>query len=359
MGKEYSIGVVPGDGIGPEIITQAEKVLTATEKAFGFRLNFTKYPLGGDHFLKTKQLLPEEILTELASQKAILLGAIGHPGVPPGILEREIVLSMRFRMDLYINLRPIKLYPGVETVLKGKGPDDIDLIIVRENTEGLYAGVGGCLNRNTDKEVAVQESINTYGAVHRCLQYAFELAGRRPRRKLTLVAKTNVLNYASDLWKRVFDALSLEYPEVETNYNHIDAANMWLVKNPENYSVIVTDNLFGDIISDLGAILAGGLGLAAGGNIHPGKTSMFEPIGGSAPKYTGLDVANPLAAILSAGLMLDDLGEKEAAKAVEQAVIKTISTMDGMSAGRMGAGTNAIGDRVRNFILDPELKKGG
>ncbi len=354
MDKEYSIGIIPGDGIGPEIITQAEKALSATERVFGFKVNCTKYPLGGDHFMKTKELLPDQVLSELVGQDAILLGAIGHPDVTPGILEHEIILKMRFVMDLYINLRPIKLYPGVETVLKGKGPDDIDLIIVRENTEGLYTGAGGSLFQGTDKEVAVQESINTYGSVHRCLRYAFELAKRRPRRKLTLVAKTNVLNYASNLWKRVFDAMSLEYPEVETDYNHIDAANMWLVKNPENYSVMVTDNLFGDIISDLGAIVAGGLGLAAGGNIHPGKTSMFEPIGGSAPKYTGLDVANPLATVLSAGLMLDYLGEKEAAAAVQHAVIRTISTMKSMSAGQMGAGTNEIGDRVQGFIQDPE-----
>ena len=229
-------------------------------------------------------------------------------------------------------------------------------MIVRENTEGLYSGVGGSLFKDTDKEVAVQESVNTYGAVYRCLQYAFELAKHRERQKLTLVAKTNVLAYASGLWERVFHALSREYPEVETDYNHIDAANMWMVKNPEKFSVVVTDNLFGDIISDLGAIIAGGLGLAAGGNINPGKASIFEPIGGSAPKYAGLDVVNPFAAILSAGLMLDYLGEKEAAAAVERAVIKTIPTMKSMSAGRMGAGTNAVGDRVRNYLIDSEAE---
>lgn len=350
MSHQYDIGLIPGDGIGPEVVAQADKALAAAGDVYGFSFNRTEYPLGGDHYLETGQLLTETTLSELKDQQAILLGAIGHPGVKPGILEKGILLNMRFQLDLYINLRPIKLYRGVETPLAGKKPEDIDLIIVRENTEGLYTGAGGSLFAGTDKEVAVQESINTYASVARCLRYAFDLAQSRPRRELTLVAKTNVLNYASGLWERVFNQLATEYPEVKTDYNHIDAATMWLVKSPEAYSVMVTDNLFGDIISDLGAMIAGGLGLAAGGNINPGHVSMFEPIGGSAPKYAGLDAANPLATILSAGLLLRHVGQAEAAQAVENAVGRVIPTMDSMGAGRMGAGTAEIGDKVAAAI---------
>ncbi len=350
MTTEYDIGLIPGDGIGPEVVAQADKALAAAEDVFGFKLNRTSFPLGGEHYLATGQTLPEDMFSELSQQRAILLGAIGHPQVEPGILEKEVLLSLRFRLDLYINLRPIKLYPGVETPLAGKGPEDIDFVIVRENTEGLYAGAGGRLFGGTDREVAVQESINTYSGVARCLRYAFELARSRLRKRLTLVAKTNVLTYASGLWERVFKELAAEYPEVTVDYNHVDAAAMWLVKDPEAYSVMVTDNLFGDILSDLGAMIAGGLGLAAGGNIKPGQTSMFEPIGGSAPKYAGRDAANPLATILAAGLMLDHLGQRQAAAAVERAVAETILTMDSMRAGRMGAGTAEIGDRVAAAI---------
>jgi len=350
MSREFNIGLVPGDGIGPEITAQAVKTLKAAASAFGFNLHLTDYPLGGEHYLATGQTLPEDVFQELKGQDAILLGAIGHPRIKPGILEKEILLTMRFRLDLYINLRPIKLYPGVETPLKDKGPKEIDLVIVRENTEGLYTGAGGRLFAGTDKEVATQESINTYPSCRRALKYGFELARTMAPKKLTLVGKTNVLTNASALWVRAMEDLAPEFPEVETDYAHVDATSMWLVTRPEVFKVIVTDNLFGDIISDLGAAISGGLGVAAGGNIRPGEVSIFEPIGGSAPKYTGQDVVNPLAAILSARLLLLHLGEKEAAEAVERAVAQTILTLSGMAAGKMGCGTAEVGDRVAAAI---------
>lgn len=347
---QYNIGIIAGDGIGPEVVEQADKVLAAAEDVYGFKLNRTPYPIGGEYYKQTGEALPGTMFDEMKTQDSLLLGAIGHPDVAPGILEKGILLTMRFEMDLYINLRPIKLYPGVEGPLAGKGPEDIDFVIVRENTEGLYVGAGGTLHQGTEREVAIQESINTYASIRRCLEYSFELAAKRPVKKLTMVAKTNVLNYSSALWFRVFQELAPDYPDVEIDYNHVDAAGMWLIKSPEYFSVLVTDNLFGDILSDAGAIIAGGLGLAAGGNIRPGACSMFEPIGGSAPKYTGLDVANPLATILSAGLLMDHLGQPEAARAIEKAVMDTIPTMDSMSAGKMGAGTAAIGDRVAEAV---------
>ena len=350
MSKDYNIGLIPGDGIGPEITAQAVKALNAASSKYGFNLNLTEYPLGGENYLVTGQTLPENIFQEIKDQDAIFLGAIGHPEIKPGILEKEILLTLRFRLDLYINLRPIKLYPGVETPLKDKGPEEIDLVIVRENTEGLYTGAGGRLFAGTDKEVATQESINTYPSCRRAMKYGFELARTMAPKKLTLVGKTNVLTNASALWVRAMEDLAPEFSDVETDYAHVDATSMWLVTSPEAFKVIVTDNLFGDIISDLGAAISGGLGLAAGGNIRPGEVSIFEPIGGSAPKYAGQDVVNPLAAILSARLLLLHLGEEEAAQAVERAVARTILTLSGMSAGRMGCGTTEVGDRVAKAI---------
>jgi 3-isopropylmalate dehydrogenase len=351
MKTEFNIAVIAGDGIGPEITAQAVKALTAAGQVHGLKFRLTDYPLGGAHYLKTGQTLPESVFTELQGQDAILMGAIGHPEVKPGVLEKDILLALRFRLDLYVNLRPIKLYPGVETPLKGKGPQEIDLVIVRENTEGLYTGAGGRLFAGTDREVATQESINTYPSCRRALVYGFELARKTKPAKLTLVGKANVLTYASTLWQRAMADLAPGYPEVETDYNHVDAASMWLVTRPESYRVMVTDNLFGDILSDLGAAISGGLGVAAGGNIHPGRVSMFEPIGGSAPKYAGQDVVNPLAAILSTRLLLEHLGQPAAAARVEGAAAATILTMKGMSAGKMGAGTAEIGERVRRNIL--------
>ncbi len=351
MSKKYDIAVIPGDGIGPEITAQAIKALEACAKVHGFSVKRTAYPLGGEHYLKTGETLPESMFNELKSHQAILLGAIGHPDVRPGVLEKEILLATRFRLDLYINLRPIKLYPGVPTPLRGKGPEEIDMVIVRENTEGLYTGAGGRLFAGTEKEVATQESINTYASCRRALVYGFELARKYNPRKLTLVGKTNVLTNASALWERCRLELAPQYADVASDYAHVDATCMWMVTRPEAFKVIVTDNLFGDIISDLGAAISGGLGVAAGGNIAPGRVSMFEPIGGSAPKYTGQNVANPLAAILSVKLLLEHLGEAAAAQTLEKAVSATILTMPDMAAGKMGAGTEEIGNRVRDKIL--------
>ncbi|MBP1724458.1 MAG: 3-isopropylmalate dehydrogenase, partial [Deltaproteobacteria bacterium] len=336
----YQIAVIPGDGTGPEVVNEGLKVLKAVMQKENFKMDFTSYDLGRDRYLKTGEILPDSVLSEFRKFHAIFLGAIGHPDVKPGLLEQGIILKTRFALDQYINLRPVKLYPGVDSPLKDKGPEHIDFVIVRENTEGLYTGAGGVLKRGTPDEVAVQESINTRKGVERCLRYAFQYCVKRNRaRKLTMAAKTNVLNYASDLWMRVFQELAKEYPQVKTDYTHIDALCMWMVKNPEWYDVVVTDNLFGDIVTDLGAMIQGGLGIAAGGNINPdpGGVSMFEPMGGSAPKYTGKNVINPMAAISAAMMMLDHLGEKKAAERVEKAMMQVLAKhLKGMGAGEMG-----------------------
>jgi 3-isopropylmalate dehydrogenase len=297
-------------------------------------------------------LLPEELIEELKSMDAIYLGAIGHPDVRPGILEREILLKMRFVLDLYINLRPVVLYPGVDTPLKDKGPEDIDFLVVRENTEGMYAGGGGFFKKGTPDEVAIQESVNTRKGVERCIRYAFEVCRKRNKKKrLTLCGKTNVLIYESDLWFRVFEEVSKKYPDVETNYQHVDAICMWMIKNPEQFDVIVTTNLFGDIITDLGAIVQGGLGIAAGGNINPEGAAMFEPMGGSAPKYTGLNVINPMAAIAAAQMMVDYLGEKEAAEILQRAMKAVLKNhLKSLEAKKMGYGTKEVGDLVVEYI---------
>jgi len=343
----YSIAVIPGDGTGPEVVREGIKALNAAARKFGFSLDYHTFPYGGDHYKKTGETLPEKALDELRQFPAILLGAIGHPDVAPGILETGILLKLRFGLDQYVNLRPIKLYEGVETPLKEKGPEDIDFVVIRENTEGLYAGAGGFLKRGTPDEVAIQESINTRKGVERCVRYAFELTRKRNRKKkLTLCGKTNVLTYAFDLWLRTFNEVAKEYPDIETDYAHVDAICMWMIKNPETFDVIVTDNMFGDIITDLGAMIQGGMGIAAGGNINPEGTSMFEPIGGSAPKYAGKHVINPLAAISSAAMLLEYLGEAAAAAAVEQAVQAVIPRLKSLSAGKMGYRTEEVGDLV-------------
>src|SRR4030042_1386339 len=281
MKRSYKIAVIPGDGTGPEVVGEGLKVLKAVAQAEGFKTELTEYDLGGERYLKTSETLPDAVLAELRQMDAIFLGAIGHPKVKPGILEKGILLRIRFELDLYINLRPVRLYPGVATPLRDKGPKEIDFVIVRENTEGLYAGAGGCLKKGTPDEVAIQESINTRKGVERCIRYAFEFCRRRANgKKLTLCGQTNVLTYAFDLWERAFQELAKEYPDITTDYAHVDAICMWMVKNPEWFDVIVTDNLFGDIITDLGAMIQGGMGIAAGGNINPEGTSMFEPIGG-------------------------------------------------------------------------------
>jgi len=270
MTKEYHISVIPGDGTGPEVVAEGIKILQTLADKFGFKLNFTYYNIGGEHYKATGEILPENILESISESNAIYLGAIGHPDVKPGILEKGILLKLRFYFDQYINLRPVKLYEGVETPLKDKGPSDIDFVVVRENTEGLYAGAGGCLKHGTADEVAIQESINTRKGVERCVRYAFEYCRKRnQRKKLTLCGKTNVLTFAFELWERTFYEVAKEYPDIETDYAHVDAICMWMVKNPEWFDVIVTDNMFGDIITDLGAMIQGGMGIAAGANINP------------------------------------------------------------------------------------------
>ncbi|MEW6552830.1 MAG: 3-isopropylmalate dehydrogenase [Actinomycetota bacterium] len=350
----YKIAVIPGDGTGPEVAREGVKALEAVADVAGFDYDLKFFDYGGDRYLKTGMVLADEELDGLRDFDAIFLGAIGHPDVKPGILEQGILLNIRFALDQYINLRPVKLYPGVDTPLKDKGPEDIDFVVVRENTEGLYAGTGGFLRKGTPEEVAVQESVNTRKGVERCLRFAYEYCRRRDReRKLTLCGKTNVLTYAWDLWERAFDELAPEYPDITTDYAHVDAICMWFVKNPEWFDVVVTDNMFGDIITDLGAMIQGGMGIAAGGNINPGGTSMFEPIGGSAPKYTGKDVINPLAAICAVQMMLDHLEERKAADCIEKAVMRVCSQdLESMSAGKMGKSTTEVGDLVVKYIRE-------
>ena len=346
MTKKYTISVLGGDGTGPEVVEQAIKVLSHTQKKYNIDLNFINNNIGGERYLKNGNLVTEEDLYEFSQSDAMLLGALGHPDVKPGILELGILLNLRKRFDQYINLRPVTLYPGVETPIVNKTPEDINFVVVRENTEGLYAGAGGFIHHGTSKEVATQESINTRFAVERCIRYAFEYTKKSGRKKVTLCAKTNVLTYAHDLWERVFYEVAEEYSDIETDYAHVDALCMWMIKNPEWFDVIVTDNMFGDIITDLGAIIQGGMGIAAGGNINPEGVSMFEPIGGSAPKYTGKNKINPLACIAAAAMMMDTIGEKDYGKAIEEAVKKVASEIPSLSAGKMGMGTSEIGDKV-------------
>ncbi|HOM71290.1 MAG TPA: 3-isopropylmalate dehydrogenase [Armatimonadota bacterium] len=350
----YKIAVIPGDGTGPEVVREGLKVLEAAAQKVGIKYETTTYDFGGDRYLATGEILPDSAVDELRGYDAIYLGAIGHPDVKPGILEKGILLRMRFELDQYINLRPVKLYPGVWTPIKDKGPEEIDFVIVRENTEGLYTGGGGFLKKGTPDEVAIQESINTRKGVERCLRYAFEYTRKRNRaKKLTLVGKTNVLTYAFDLWERAFHEVGQEYPDIERDYANVDATCMWMVKNPEWFDVIVTDNMFGDIITDLGAMIQGGMGIAAGGNINPEGVSMFEPIGGSAPKYTGMNIINPLAAIGSVQMMLETLGEEQAASYIDKAIAKVTSEkLKSLAAGKMGYSTSEVGDMVAQFVAE-------
>jgi 3-isopropylmalate dehydrogenase len=350
--KNYKIGVIGGDGTGPEVAAESVKVLKAAAEKFGFTLEFEDFDFDGTRYLKTGTVMNDEDIQRIKTKDSVLLGAIGHPDVKPGILEKGILLRMRFELDQYINLRPVKLYEGVETPLKDKGPEEIDFVVVRENTEGLYTGAGGFLKKGTPDEIAVQESINTRKGVERCLRFAFEYTQKRNKKKmLTLCGKTNVLTYAFDLWERTFYEIAPEYPDVKTDYAHVDATCMWMVKNPEFFDVIVTDNMFGDIITDLGAVLQGGMGIAAGGNINPNGVSMFEPIGGSAPKYTGKNVINPLAAIGAGQMMLEQLGEEKAAAAIESAIMKAVKEdIKSMGAGKMGYGTKEVGDLIVSYL---------
>ncbi len=353
--KKFKIAVIPGDGTGPEVIREGIKVLKAVEEISDFSFEPHFYDFGAERYLKTGDLLPDSAIEEFKEMDAIYLGALGDPRVKPGILERGILLKIRFALDQYINLRPVKLYPGVWTPLRDKRPEDIDFVVVRENTEGLYVGMGGIFKKGTPDEVAIQEMVSTRKGVERCIRFAFEYTlKKRKRKKLTLCGKTNVLTYAHDLWERVFYEVGEEYPEVEKDYAHVDAICMWMVKNPEFFDVIVTCNMFGDIITDLGAVIQGGMGIAAGGNINPGGTSMFEPIGGSAPKYTGKNVINPLAAICAGAMMLEHLGEEEGAKRIEEAVIKVVRDhLKSLSAGKMGYTTEEVGDLVAHYVKEP------
>ena len=346
------IAVIPGDGTGPEVTNEALKVLKAVSEQDGFEYELTNYDFGGDRYLQTGELLPEGAVDELKEKDAIYLGAIGHPDVQPGILEKGLLLNLRFALDQYVNLRPVTLYPGVETPLAGKGPEDIDFVVIRENTEDMYCGIGGFLKKGTPDEVASQTAIYTRKGCERIIRYAFEYTRKRNNpqgKRLTLVGKTNVLTYGHDLLWRTYQDVAKDYPDVEADYNHIDAACMWFVKNPEYYDVVVTTNMFGDIITDLGAMIQGGMGVAAGGNINPdpGGTSMFECMGGSAPKYTGQNVINPIAAIAAMGMLLEQMGHSESADKVTAAIkVVTGTKMESMSAGRMGYSTTEVGDLV-------------
>ena len=354
MSKTYKIAVIGGDGTGPEVIKEGLKVINAVSAVSGFKYETVDYNFGGERYMKTGEILPDSAVEELRKFDAIYLGAIGHPDVKPGILEHGILLKLRFALDQYINLRPIKLYPNVATPLKDKGPEEIDFVVVRENTEGLYVGTGGFMKKGTPDEVATQVMLNTRKGVERCIRYAYEYTKNRNKdNTLTLCAKTNVLTYAHDLWDRAFHEVGEEYKGIKQEYAHVDATCMWMVKNPEWFDVIVTCNMFGDIITDLGAMIQGGMGIAAGGNINPEGVSMFEPIGGSAPKYTGMGVINPIAAISAGQMMLEVLGEKDAASRIEKGDAKALkNNLKSCSAGKMGYSTSEVGDLVAKYAVE-------
>ncbi len=337
------VAVIPGDGTGPEVVAEAVKVLEAADRSFDLKLEFEHYDLGGERYLRTGETLPSPVLDQLRGTDAILFGAIGHPEVKPGILERGIILRLRRELNQYINLRPVRLLPGVITPLRGKGPEDIDMVIVRENLEGLYAGAGGITEQGTAREVALQTSVNTRFAVERCVRYAFGLATRRTRPKVTFCGKTNVLTYAHDLWDRVFEEVANDFPGVEADYANVDAACVWMIESPERFDVIVTDNMFGDIITDLGAAIQGGMGMAAGANLNPEGVSMFEPIGGTAPDLVGTGRVNPIATIRAAAMLLEHTGHPEAAAAVDRASAEVA----GASADLH---TIEVGDRVARLV---------
>jgi len=360
--KTYKIAVMGGDGTGPEVTAEAVKVMDAAAGKFKFKVEKVNFDFGGERYKRTGEILPDSAVEEFKKFDAILLGAIGHPDVAPGILEKGILLKLRFALDQYINLRPVRLFPGVETPIKDKGPKEIDYVVVRENSGDAYTGTGGFTMKGTPHEVAVQTAVYSRVQVERCLRYSFDYArkygkkarGVGPENTLGLVGKTNVLTYIYDLWERAFHEIGKkEYPDIRRDYYHVDATCMWMVKNPEWFDVIVTDNMFGDIITDLGAMTQGGMGMAAGGNINPNGVSMFEPIGGSAPKYTGQGVINPLAAICAMQMMLQSLGEETAAQKVEEAVkFVTANKLKSMAAGKMGYSTSQVGDLVAEKTIE-------
>lgn len=354
MGKEYQIAVLPGDGIGPEVVAEGLKVLKQVAEIEGFKYKLTPYPHGSEHYLKTKELFPDSVLNELKQQDAIYLGAIGDPRVEVGLVERAVIAGIRFGLDLYVNLRPIKLLAEHLCPVKDKKPADIDMVVVRENTEDLYAGIGGFLKKGTPDEVALQEMVFTRKGCERVIRYAFDLASKR-RKKLTLVDKANAIR-AMDIWTRTFAELGKEYSQVATDHAYIDAACMWLVKNPEQFDTVVTSNLFGDILTDLGAVLQGGMGIAASGNIHPGKVSMFEPIHGSAPKYKGKGVASPVAAVAACGMMLEYLGEIKAATRIENSIAELLKTKKIPSLDSASAlSTSACGGLIAQKLSEVRL----
>jgi 3-isopropylmalate dehydrogenase len=350
----YRIAVIPGDGTGPEVVREGLKVLEAAAHATGFKYETTTYDFGGERYLRTGETLPDGAIDELRQFDVIFLGAIGHPDVAPGILEKGILLRLRFELDQYINLRPVKLYPNVDCPLKDKGPADIDFIVVRENTEGLYGGSGGFQYKGTPQEVSTQVHVTTRFGAERAIRYAFDLTRKRNKMKqLHLVGKRNVLTFVHDTWWRAFNEVGeADYPDIRREYAHVDATCMWFVKNPEWFDVIVVENMFGDIITDLGAMIQGGMGIAAGGNINPQGVSMFEPIGGSAPKYTGQNVICPLAAIGAVQMLVAELGEEQAADRIEQAIIKALGSgrIKSLNAGRMGMSTSEMGDLVAALV---------
>jgi 3-isopropylmalate dehydrogenase len=356
VSKTYDVAVIPGDGIGPEVVREGMRVLERVAAIEGFRVKATTYPFGADHYLATGEVFPDGAFEEVKQHDAILLGAIGDPRVPVGHLEFGIIARMRFGLDLYVNLRPVKLYAEHLCPLKGKGPDDVDFVVVRENTEDAYAGSFGHFKKDTPDEIATQQIVFTRKGTERIIRYAFELARRRNRRKkLLLVDKANAIR-AMSLWTRTFEAVGAEYPDIERDHAYVDAACMWCVKNPEWFDTVVTSNMFGDILTDLAAMLQGGMGVAASGNIHPGRVSLFEPIHGSAPKYAKQNKANPIATIMAVQMMLDFLGEARGAARVEEAVAGLLRSKRIPSVGSdSGLGTDAIGSLVLGELEKAEV----
>ena len=359
MATSYNIAVIAGDGTGPEVIREGIKVIDAAAKKNNFSLNYQHYDLGGDRFIRTGETLPDSVLEELKKFDAIYLGAIGHVDVKPGILEKGVLLKIRFELDQYINLRPVKLYPGVECPIKNKGPKEIDYCCIRENSGGLYTGIGGISRIGTKDEVATQSMMYTYDQVQRCLRFAFDYTrkygkkarGIGPNNTLALIGKTNVLTFVFDLWNRVFNEMGeKEYPDVKREYYHVDATCLYMISCPEMFDVMVTENMFGDIVTDLAAITQGGLGIASGGNINPEGVSMFEPIGGTAPMWTGKNAINPLAAIGAGAMMLKYLGQEAAGNQVEAAIAATTPKMKSQLANQMGFSTTEIGDMVAKTV---------
>ena len=343
--KTYKIACLPGDGIGPEVICEGKKVIASVSK--GFKIDWVDLPYGGAHYLKTGELMPQEGLDAMAKCNAIYLGAIGHPDIKPGIIEKQVLLKTRFHFDQYVNLRPVKLYEGVASPLAN--PGKIDFYVVRENTEDFYVGIGGNFKEGTKDESAFQVGIMTYKGCERIARYAFEFAKKNRKTKITLVDKANVLSNIYSLWRRVFEEVSRDYPRIQKDYAYVDAMTQWMVRKPQNYQVILAPNMFGDIITDLAAAIQGGMGLAPGANINPdpGGISMFEPIHGSAPKHAGKNIINPVAAILSGGLMLENIGEKAAAGKIERAVAKVLKDGKVRTYDLGGASkTSEVGDEV-------------